>query len=156
MPRLDRLPEISRNSLLTLPVRLNDSAPFAPLTKPLSHCQAAIVTSAGLHLRDDPPFVGGDPSHRVIPSGAHQAEILQSHASIGFDRVPAQRDLNVVFPLDRLRELVAGGRLGSLGPHCYSFMGAQRDCSRIEAETAPDVARRLIAEGTEVVLLTPT
>ena len=156
MPRLDRLPEISRNSLLTLPVPENDAAPYTPLAGPLAECRLAVVTTAGLHLRNDKPFAGGDPSYRVIPSTSRQDEIIQSHASIGFDRVPAQRDLNVVLPLDRLRELVARRELGLLGPNCYSFMGAQRDWTRIETETAPEVARRLRDEGVDVVLLTPT
>jgi D-proline reductase (dithiol) PrdB len=156
MPRLDRLPEISRNSLLTLPVPRNEGAPFTPLSKPLANCTLAVVTTAGLHLRGDRPFGGGDPSFRVLPSDTAAGEILQSHTSIGFDRVPVIRDLNVTLPLDRLRELVARDALGGLGLNCYSFMGAQRDWSRIEGETAPAVAARLREEGIDAVLLTPT
>jgi len=156
MPRLDRLPEISRNSLLTLPVPQNDTAPFTPLSKPLAECRLAVVTTAGLHLRTDRPFRGGDPSFRVIPSTSRADEIVQSHSSIGFDRTSIMRDLNVTFPLDRLRELVARRELGRLGPNCYSFMGAQRDWTAIETETAPEVARRLREEQVDVVLLTPT
>lgn len=156
MPRLDRLPEISRNSILTLPVPEHDTAPFTPLAKPLSECWIAVVTTAGLHLRGDRPFSGGDPSYRAIPSDSRHGDIVQSHSSISFDRVPWLRDMNVTLPFDRLRELVARGELGGLGPTCYSFMGAQRDWSRIENDSAPDVARRLRDEGVDVVLLTPT
>jgi D-proline reductase (dithiol) PrdB len=156
MPRLDRLPELNRNALLTFPAPVNDSAPFTPMKRPLSEARVAIVTSAGLHLREDQPFVSGDQSYRVIPSGVSQAEILQSHSSIGFDRVPAQRDLNVTFPIDRLRELVDRGEIGSLAANFYSFMGAQRAATQIEAETGPEVARRLLDDGVDVVLLTPT
>ena len=156
MPRLDRLPEISRNSLLTLPVPQNDSAPFTPLPRPLAECRLAVVTTAGLHLRGDTPFRGADPSYRMIPSTSRADEIVQSHASIGFDRVPVIRDLNVTLPLDRLRELVARRQIGGLGPTCYSFMGAQRDWTRIEQETAPEVAKRLADEGVDAVVLTPT
>jgi D-proline reductase (dithiol) PrdB len=156
MPRLDRLPEISRNSMLTLPVPRNDDAPYTPLPKPLARCTMAVVTTAGLHLREESPFRPGDPPFRVIPSNAPAGEIIQSHASIGFDRVPQLRDLNITLPLDRLRELVWRGELGAVGPSCYSFMGAQRDWTRIEGETAPVVAARLREEGVEAVLLTPT
>ena len=48
MPRLDRLPQISRNTLLALPVRVNDTTPFARPGKPLSACRLALVTTAGL------------------------------------------------------------------------------------------------------------
>ena len=156
MPRLVRLSQVSRNALLTLPVQVHETAPFTSLAKPLSDCTAAIVTTAALHLRDDQPFVGADPSYRVIPATSTQGDVLQSHLSIGFDRAPALRDWNVVFPIDRLRELVARGEIGSLGPNMYSFMGAQRDPGPIERETAPEVARRLRAEAVDVVLLTPT
>jgi D-proline reductase (dithiol) PrdB len=156
MPRLDRLPEINRNSLLSLPVPQNDDAPCTPIARPLPDSRLAVVTTAGLHLRGDAPFRGADPSYRAIPSTSRPDEIIQSHASIGFDRVPVIRDLNVTLPLDRLRELVARRELGRLGPTCYSFMGAQRDWTKIEQETAPEVAARLRDEGVDAVLLTPT
>src|SRR6476620_11444674 len=127
MPRLDRLPEINRNTLLTAPVPLNDGAPCTPLTKPLNQARVALVTSAGLHLRGDTPFVSGDQSYRVIASDAPASEIIPSHSSIGFDHVPFQRDLNVTFPVDRLRELQERGEIGSLARDFFSFMGAQRD-----------------------------
>src|SRR5687767_14286398 len=147
MPRLDRLPQAQRNAMLTQPVIEAESAPCTPLTKPLSECMLAIVTTAGVHLRDDKPFVGGDATFRVIPSSSTQGEILQSHASIGFDRSATYRDLNVVFPIDRVRELVERGELGGLSPRFYSFMGAQRDASKILAETAPEVAQRVKEDG---------
>lgn len=156
MPHLDRLSSLARNSLLALPVRENESAPFTPLPKPLVACRLTVVTTAGLHLRGDHPFVPGDQSYRVIPADSPASEILQSHSSIGFDRVPTQRDLNIVYPLDRLRELVQRGDLGALGPTCYSFMGAQRDPGEIERRYAPEVAARLREEGVDAVLLTPT
>jgi D-proline reductase (dithiol) PrdB len=156
MPRLEQLPEATRNALLSLPVPVNETAPFTRLSRPLSACTLAIVTTAGLHLRDDRPFVGGDPSYRAIPSSVKQKDLLQSHSSIGFDRTLTQRDINIVFPIDRLRELVAQGEIGRLAPTNYSFMGAQRDWTKITTETAPDVARRLTDEGVDVVLLTPT
>jgi len=156
MPRLDRLSEVSRNGLLTLPVQINTDAPFTPLAKPLAQSRVAIVTTAGLHKRDDQPFGPGDPSFRVFPATVTQADLLQSHASIGFDRTWTQQDMNVVFPLDRLRDLAAAGEIGPLAPNCYSFMGAQRDVTRILNDTAPAVARLLVADGAEVVLLTPT
>jgi len=156
MPRLDRLPQINRNSLITLPVPVNDTAPFTPLGKPLAACRIAIVTTAGLHRRGDRPFGPGDQSYRVIPSETPTVDILQSHTSIGFDRVPTMRDLNISFPVDRLRELVARGELAGPGPHHYSFMGAQRETARIAAETGPEVGRRLRDEGVDVALVTPT
>ena len=156
MPRLDRLPQVLRTTLLTFPAQVNDSAPFAPLKAPLSRCRVTIVTTAGLHPRGDRPFGPGDQTYRIIPSDTAAPDILQSQTSIGFDRVPIMRDINVTFPIDRLRELAARGEIGELALHCYSFLGAQRDFRRIEAETAPEAARRLRDEGVDVALITPT
>ena len=156
MPRLDRLPPLNRNNLLMLPVQVNDTAPFTHLVRPLSGCRLAIVTTAGLHRRDDRPFGPGEQGYRVIPSDTPAADIVQSHTSLGFDRVPTMRDLNISFPLDRLRELVTRGELGGIAPHHYSFMGALRDLRHIQDETGPEVGRRLRAEGVDAVLITPT
>ena len=156
MPRLDRLPPLNRNNLLMLPVQVNDTAPFTRLATALASCRLAIVTTAGLHRRDDRPFGPGEQGYRVIPSDTPAADIVQSHTSLGFDRVPTMRDLNISFPVDRLRELVAQGELGSTAPHNYSFMGAQRELRRIQEETGPEVGRRLRDEGVDAALITPT
>ena len=84
------------------------------------------------------------------------SDILQSHTSIGFDRTAFMRDINVTFPIDRLRELVGDGTVGSLSERFYSFMGAQRVPKKIIEETGPEVARLLLDEGVDAVLLTPT
>ena len=155
MPRLDRLPEANRKNLLNLPVQVNEGAPFVRPARPRATCRVAIVTTAGLHRRDDTPFAPGEQGYRVIPTETPAADIVQSHTSIGFDRVAIMRDLNVTFPVDRLRELAARGEI-ALAPNNYSFMGALRDTARLEGETGPEIARRLSAEGTEVALITPT
>ena len=155
MPRLDRLPPPNRANLLNLPVQVNDTSPFTRLTKALTACRVAIVTTVGVHRRGDRPFGPGDPSYRVIPSATPTADVIQSHTSLGFYRVAIMRDLNVSFPIDRLRELAARAAI-ELAPNHYSFMGAQRDVVRIESETGPDVARRLRDDGADVALITPT
>ncbi len=156
MPRLDRLSQISRNTLLTFPAQVNDNTPFLPLSARLAECRLAIVTTAGLHLRSDKPFGPREQTYRVIPSETPTENIVQSHTSIGFDRVPIIRDINISFPIDRVRELVVSGELGSLAPNCYSFMGAQREVDRFETESGPEVAQRLRNEAVDLALITPT
>jgi D-proline reductase (dithiol) PrdB len=136
---------------------VSDSAPFTHLGRPLRQSRLALVTTAGIHPRGDPPFTGGDQSFRVIPANTPASEIVQSHASIGFDRTAFQRDINVVFPIDRVREFVARGEIGSLSGTYFSFMGAQRPpYDRLLTDTGPEVARRLRADGVEVVFVTGT
>ena len=157
MPRLDRLSELQRKSSLAHPCLLNESAPFIRLQRSLSESRLALVTTAGIHLRGDGPFTGADQSFRAIPADTSPSHIVQSHSSIGFDRTAFQRDINVVFPVDRVREFVDRGEIGSLGRTYFSFMGAQRPpYDRLLEETGPEVARRLRADGVEVVFLTGT
>jgi len=156
MPRLATLPQIQRNMLLTRAVEVNDDAPRATLRRPAAECTLAVVTSAGIHCRGDRPFGREDPSFRVIPSGTGAGDLLQSHSSLAFDKTAFSRDVNVVFPIDRLRELVAEGRIGRLGPHHYSVMGALPDVTQVRDETALALAARLVEDGVNVVLLTPT
>ena len=156
MPRLDRLPEASRKAILALPKVVNDTAPFVRPARPLAASRLAIVTTAGLHRRRDRLFTPGEQGFRVIPAGTPAADIVQSHTSIGFDRTAILRDLNVTFPVERLRELIARGELGGEAPNHYSFMGALRDVVPLESESGPEVARRLREDGADAVLLTPT
>ena len=156
MPRLEDLSDTARQGHLNFPAMEHDDAPFAPLRKPLAEAKLALVTTAGLHVRGDASFASGDQTYRVIPSSSAAGDILQSHTSIGFDRTAFMRDINVTFPIDRLRELVGDGTLGRLSERFYSFMGAQRVPKKIIEETGPEVAAKLLDEGVEAVLLTPT
>jgi D-proline reductase (dithiol) PrdB len=160
MPRLETLSEVQRNTLLYFPCLEFETTPWKPLAKKLTESKLALVTSAGLHLRSDKPFVtdvqGGDSSYRVIPSDTKASEILQSHVSIGFDHTPMYRDLNITFPMDRANELVQRGVIAAISRNYYSFMGALRDCTRMIEETGPEVAQHLLDEDVDLVLLTPT
>ena len=161
MPRLELLSEVQRRMLQMFPCFEHDDTPWTPAPKPLAESRVALVTSAGLHLRSDRPFVtdhqsGGDTSYRVIPRDTSPADIIQSHVSIGFDHSGIYRDINVTFPMDRLQELKEAGVIGSLTDNYYSFMGAQRDPSVMVEQTGPEVAQRLIDDGVEVAFLTPT
>ena len=106
MVRLSQLSELARKSALTHPCRLNDTTPWTVPSRPLAHGRLGLVTTAGLHLRSDRPFVNADTTYRVFPTDTPARDLVQSHVSIGFDRTAIQRDINVVLPLDRMRELV--------------------------------------------------
>jgi len=161
MPRLDTLSDVQSNMLRMFPCMEHDDAPWTPMRKPLSDSRVALVTSAGLHLRGDKPFISdlrgkGDTSYRVLPRCTPASEIIQSHTSIGFDHTGIYRDINVTYPIDRMEELREQDVIGSLADNYYSFMGAIRDATELATETGPEVARRMLDEGVEVVFLTPT
>ncbi len=156
MPRIEDLSDVARQAVLSFPCFDHDDPPFVPLAKPLHEAKLALVTTAGLHVRGDKPFGSGDQTFRVIPATTPVADIIMTHTSIGFDRTPFYRDINVTFPVDRLRELVERGVVGSLTANFYSFMGAQGNPKQIAEQTGPEVARLLLAEGADAAFLTPT
>ena len=160
MPRLEYMDEAARRGIEYFPCLEYDTAPWTPLAKDLSESKVALISSAGLHLRTDKPFVAhkraaGDPSYRVIPSSAKASAIIQSHVSIGFDRTGVYRDMNIVFPVDRLRELVDRGVIGSVAENYYSFNGgAQRNTRPLMKQMGPELARLLTDDGVDVVFMT--
>ncbi len=133
--------------------------PWTALTKPLHQCRLALVTTAGVHLRDQPPFdmtdPEGDATFRAIATDTALDDLTITHDY--YDHGDADRDLNIVFPLERLRDLVAEGTIGSLAEFHYGFMGhiIGTQLSRLTGASAPEVARRLRADAVDVVLLTP-
>lgn len=123
---------------------------------PLAQRRVAIITTAGLHLRSDQPFDSGGAGidYRVIPGDATAADLVMSHASVNFDRTGFQSDWNVVFPLDRLKELMRDKLIGAVAAFHYSFMGAIPLVARYEAK-ARELAGLLRKDRVDAVLLTP-
>jgi len=126
--------------------------PWTPLRKPLSHCTVTLVSTGGVHLRSDHPFnLNGDPTYRVIPKGAQQADLAISHQA--YDKTDALRDINLVFPIERLRELEAERVIGRLGDVHYGF-GLMGSAKRL-MPAIKDVARRIKESGVDLALLVP-
>src|SRR5580692_439272 len=123
MARLEDIPEPTRTAVANLPCPSFDTTPFVS-GPPLSERRVAIVSSAALIHRGDKPFPFGSGDYRAVPSGWDNNEILISHVSINFDRAGYQRDLNVVYPIDRLREFATDGTIGSVADTHYSVMGS--------------------------------
>lgn len=152
MARLDRMPEDEQKHILALPCPTFDSTPW---TKPpaLAESRVAIITTAGLHRRGETPFGVGAADYRIIAADILANDLLMSHISTNFDRSGFQQDWNVVFPLDRLRELADKKVIGSLANYHYSFMGAT-DPVRMQA-AAQGLARIMKNDGVDSVLLVP-
>src|ERR1700719_3962669 len=123
--RLEKLPAAQAERYATLECPDFATTPWVE-GPPLSERRVAIVSSAGLVVRGERPFRGREADYRVIPGTTPPDQLLCSHISINFDRTGFQEDWNVVFPLDRLRELAAEGVIGSAGPAQLSLMGARR------------------------------
>jgi D-proline reductase (dithiol) PrdB len=146
------MPEVEANHLRRIECPTYEDTPLLA-GKPLGQRRVAIISTAGLHRRGDRPFQPGDGSYRVIPAETPAGDLVMSHISVNFDRTGFQQDLNTAFPIDRLRELVAGGTIGSMATVHYSFMGAFPPAA---AEPhAQHLAGLLKADKVDAVLLVP-
>ena len=156
MVRLADLPEWEREHLLekTRGIAGFEGRPWKkPL--PLKRLRIAIVTTAGLHRREDRPFGPSATAtdYRVIPGDTPASELVMSHQSVNFDRSGFQEDHNVVFPIDRLRELAADGAIKAVAGFHYAFMGAAPILKL--APKARELAGLLKKDKVDAVLLSP-
>lgn len=137
--------------------------PWANVRKPLSESKVALLSTAGISMKDDAPFdmdyernnpTRGDSSFRKLRRDATAQDIVANHLHI--DTGYIERDLNVALPLARLDALVAEGVVGASADTHYSTMGFQgNDSSKLENESAPAIAEALISEEVDLFLLAP-
>ena len=153
MVRLADIPEIERDHLLAKRCDPFETRPWAE-GPPLRERRVAIVTSAGLHRASDAAFSMVDLSYRVIPGDIDADELTMTHSSVHFDRTGFREDVNLVFPIDRLRELAQEGVIGSVADYHYSLMGAGWLPHQIEP-TMRELARLLREDAVDAVCLVP-
>ncbi len=136
---------------------VNTTTPFAPLKKPLRECRVSMLTSGGISHCTRPPFNPkakndlrlDDVDCRTDPS---DFEINDSY----YDTRDANEDLNVVFPIVRLRELADEGVIGSVAPRLWSgFMGRTYNRTQVVEESAPALARELHNDEVDLFLMVP-
>ena len=144
-----------------------ESAPWAQLKKPLSQSRVAMISTGGLFMEGDDPlgadgptqseaipriqeFLRGAPTLSMIPKDFDPSEIRVRHP--GYDIRGTEMDYNVVFPIDRLKELARRGFIGEVADRNYSFVGATSQ-KRLLAEFAPKWAEQLSQEGVDATLL---
>jgi D-proline reductase (dithiol) PrdB len=159
---------VGRIDEFELPVRLFlrayrwrriDPIPWAPLRRPLSESRLALVSSAGLVRPGQEPFDdslrGGDTTWRTLPDDVDLRTLVDCHRSDAFDHSAMMRDLNLVFPVDRVRELADRGRIGAVNFRHASLMGSITAPGRLIRDTAPAVADTFAADGVDAALLVP-
>ncbi len=153
MVRLSDLPDYEADHLLAKPCPPFKTQPWVS-GPPLGERRVAVVTTAGVHSPGEQTFDFIDTSYRVIPGDTDGSDLLMSHSSVNFDRSGFQQDVNVVFPIDRLREFEAAGEIGSLARFHYAFMGAGARAEDFEPG-AREVAGLLKEDQVNAVLLCP-
>jgi D-proline reductase (dithiol) PrdB len=152
MARLEDIPQPSRDAVVAAPCPAFETQPFVG-GPPLAQRRVAIVSSAALIRRGDKPFPFGSAECRFLPAALPAGDLLTSHASINFDRAGFQRDLNVVYPIDRLRELAAEGVIGGAAETHFTVMGSTDPAGMMA--TADQIAGQLRQERIDSILLSP-
>lgn len=136
----------------------NDDAPFTPLAKPLSASTITLVSTSEIAIRDDPRFAEDAETKAVgnvytVPSDTPSARLYSRTHS--YDRYATSLDdPNAYFPIDRLHEAVARGRIGRIAPQCLGVYNAYSQRKTIERD-APEVLGQCRAMAVDVALLVP-
>ena len=139
---------------------VNTTTPFTPLSRPLDRSRVALVTTGGIHTKDQKPFdmsdKKGDPSYRMIPSNISMAQLSITHDY--YNHKDALADPNLVVPIEPLGRLLHQGHIGSIGPRVFSFMGhiMGEHLQTLIQVSAPEVAAALKADEVDAAFLTPT
>ena len=126
--------------------------PFTPFAGRLEDASICIVSTAGIRTRDDKPFdTEGDTTWRVIPAEAEAKDLRYDDSH--YDHACVDRDMNCVFPLDRVRELAAEGRVGGLTARHFS-LGYSQALREMREKTIPALVHEIDRERPGAVLLT--
>jgi D-proline reductase (dithiol) PrdB len=118
---------------------------------PLHRRRISLITTAGLHRPGVRPFVPGQADYRIIPRETDPADLVTSHIAPNFDRIGMMQDINTVFPIDRLGELVEEKRVGSVAERHFGFMGSTPPTAY--AELIAELAGGMKRDGVDGVVL---
>ena len=143
-------------------------APFAPMRRPLREATVALFSSAAIYRDDQDPYYPAEltyeqavrevrtaterfPSLRIIPAETPEERLHVGH--VAYDIRAGQKDINVIFPLTRFRELAQEGVIDALAERNYSYHGLT-NIPRLMQESAPQWAQMLKEDGVDAVFLT--
>jgi len=134
--------------------------PFTPLGTPLSRARVALVTTAAPFqpgVGDQgpgAPYNAAAKFYKVYSGPVDSAPDLRiSH--VGYDRKhTSAEDANTYFPLARMKEAAAAGRIGALTPR---FHGVPTNRSHRETEgDVVELLRRCREDGADAAVLVPS
>jgi len=134
-------------------VPITPKSVWTPVTKPLNEMKIGLATAAGVHLKSDTKFnFAGDFTYRVIPGNAPSEDLMVSHG--GYDNADVNKDINCMFPLDPLKELVKEGFISEMSGLHAGFMGGGGNQEKFKNETGPAIAQKFKDDGVDAVVLT--
>lgn len=134
--------------------------PYTPNSKPLHEMTIMIVSTSGVHLIDQEPYntdpTEGDATFRIIPGDVDPKFLTVTHSAPKdhYNTDYPKEDINCVFPIDRLRELVEDGDLGGIAEKHLTMMGYSMRLNKINKETIPALVKEVVRSKADAVLLT--
>ena len=125
--------------------------PYTPLKRELKDCRIALVSTSGAYVEGMQPFSDNDLTFRMIPTDTDTKKIrfMPGH----FDTSKGALDANIMFPVDRLRELVGEGVIGSLVENHIS-MGLTTELRKLKEVVSWEIAEAVMKMRPAVVVLT--
>jgi D-proline reductase (dithiol) PrdB len=137
---------------------------WTPFEKRLHESRIALLTSAGLYLKNSQPSFDlereranpewGDPTWRSIPAGAGSADLAVAHLHINDEDVLA--DLQIALPAALLDQLATEGFIGGATPEHLSVMGYQdRSLLGWRDKTVHELVASLRNQAADGLILAP-
>lgn len=136
-----------------------DRVPPAPPVADVSKVKIGLVTSGGIVPKGNPDHIEASNAQRFgeydIEGVMDLTEDKYATAHGGYDPVYANADADRVLPVDVLRDLEKEGKIGSLNRYFYTTVGNGTAVANAR-KYGQEIAKRLIAEGVQAVILTST
>jgi D-proline reductase (dithiol) PrdB len=149
---MGRFALVHPSCLQQMPVQIARACvPYTPFKKKLEESRVALVTTAGVYAEGMEPFTDNDLSFRMIPQGVEPAslKVVPGH----YDPASAEADINCVFPVERLAELLSAGKIGKIADYHVS-MGLATALRKLKEETSWEIADKVARMRPDVVILT--
>lgn len=131
----------------------------APPVADVSKVKIGLVTSGGIVPKGNPDHIEASNAQRFgeydIEGVIDLTEDKYATAHGGYDPVYANADADRVLPVDVLRDLEKEGKIGSLNRYFYTTVGNGTAVANAR-KYGQEIAKRLIAEGVQAVILTST
>ena len=126
---------------------------FTPLTKPLSECIVGFASACGVHLKTQKPYrTSGDRTWRQVPKNVRPDELMITHG--GYDHTDVNRDINCMWPYERMQELEEQGVFKHFCDMNAGFMGGGGDVDHLKNVIGPEIAAMFKEEGADIILMT--
>jgi len=139
----------------------NQDVPFVALTKPLTRSRVALITTAAPFK----PDAGNQGPWAPYNASAKFTEIYSMPiepspdlriAHLGYDRKhTSAEDINTYFPLQRLKEATAAGRIAELNSRFYGVPSLRSQRLTTERD-APEILDLCREDGIDAAILVPT